>query len=174
MKKTLLIALLLAAVAGLAVAGVAYAQGPQPTGGPSAPGAGYGPMMSQGLEDPLHDTMLDAMAEVLGIPAADLEARLANGETFYQIALDQGIAAGDIPALMQTARSQAISAALEDGVITQEQADWMQAHAFGRCGYGQGMGPGQGLGAGQGPCGGTGAPVGTGMQRGGRWAQQNP
>jgi len=174
MKKTQLIALVLAAVAGLAVASVAYAQGLQPTGGPAAPGTGYGPMMSQGQEGPLHDYMLAAMAEALGIPAADLETRLANGETFYQIALAQGIAADDIPALMQTARSQAVAAALADGVITQEQADWMQAHAFGHGGYGQGMGPGQGLGAGQGACGGTGVPVGTGMQRGRHWAQQNP
>jgi hypothetical protein len=170
MKKTLFIALVLAAVAGLAVAGVAYAQGPQPT----TPGAGYGAMMSQGQQGPLHEYMLAAMAEALGIPAADLETRLANGETFYQIALAQGIAADDIPALMQMARSQALAAALADGVITQEQADWMQAHAFGRGGYGQGIGPGQGLGAGQGACGSTGVPGGTGMQRGGRWVQQNP
>ena len=164
MKKTLLSALVLAAVAGLAVAGVAYAQGPQPT----TPGAGYGAMMSQGQVGPLHEYMLAAMAEALGIPAADLETRLANGETFYQIALAQGVAAEDIPALMQTARSQALTAALADGVITQEQVDWMEAHAFGRGGYGQGMG------AGQGACGGTGAQVGTGMQRGRHWAQQNP
>jgi hypothetical protein len=125
-------------------------------------------MMSQGREGPLHEYMLAAMANALGIPAADLETRLASGETFYQIALAQGIAVEDIPALMQTARNQALAAALADGVITQAQADWMQAHAFGRGGYGQGMG------AGQGACGGTGIPVGTGMQRGGRWAQQNP
>ena len=164
MKKTLLSALVLAAVAGLAVAGVAYAQGPQPT----TPGAGYGAMMSQGQVGPLHEYMLAAMAEALGIPAADLETRLANGETFYQIALAQGIAVADIPALMQTARSQALTAALADGVITQEQADWMLSHAFGRGGYGQGMG------AGQGACGGTGISVGTGMQRGRHWAQPNP
>ena len=164
MKKTLLIAIVLAAVAGLAVAGVASAQGPQPT----TPGAGVGPMMVQGQVGPLHKYMLAAMAEALGIPAADLETRLASGETFYQIALAQGIAAEDIPALMQTARSQAIAAALADGVITQAQADWMLSHAFGRGGYGQGMG------AGQGACGGTGISVGTGMQRGRHWVQQNP
>jgi hypothetical protein len=170
MKKTLFIALVLAAVAGLAVAGVAYAQGPQPT----TPGSGYGAMMSQDQQGPLHKYMLNAMAEALGIPAANLETRLANGETFYQIVLTQGIAADDIPALMQTARSQAVAAALADGVITQAQADWMQAHAFGRGGYGQGMRPGQGLGAGQSACGGTGVPVGMGMKRGEHWAQKNP
>jgi len=165
MKKTLLVALVLAAVAGLAVAGVANAQGPQPTGGTSDPGAGYGPMMSQGQEGPLHEYMLAAMAEALGIPAADLETRLTNGETFYQIALAQGIAADEIPALMQTARSQALATALAYGVITQEQADWMQAHAFGRGGYGARSGM---------PCGGTGVPVGSGMHRGGSWQQNNP
>ena len=70
MKKTLLVALVLAAVAGLAVASVAYAQGPQPTGGPTTPGAGYGAMMSQGQEGPLHKYMLAAMAEALGISAS--------------------------------------------------------------------------------------------------------
>ena len=164
MKKTLLVALVLAVVAGLAVAGVAYAQGPQPT----TPGVGYGAMMYQGQVGPLHEYMLAAMADAFGIPAADLDTRLANGETFYQIALAQGVAAEDIPALMQTARSQALTAALADGVITQAQADWMLSHAFGRGGYGQGMG------AGQGACGGTGISVGTGMQRGRHWAQQNP
>jgi len=161
MKKTLLIALVLAAVAGLAVAGIAYAQGPQPI----TPGLGVGPMMAQGQEGPLHVYMLSAMADALGIPVADLETRLANGETLYQIALAQGIAAEDIPALMQTIRSQAIAVALADGVITQAQADWMLAHAFGQAGYGLGMGVGQG------PCGGTGVPVGTGMQRGGHWTR---
>jgi len=169
MKKTLLIAFVLAAMVGLAITGVAFAQGPQPTGAPATPGMGPGAMIANGQEGPLHDTMLDAMAEAIGIPAADLEARLENGETFYQIALDQGIAADEIPALMQAARTKAVDAALKDGVITQAQADWMQAHSFGRGGHGQGMGPGQGLGAGQGPCDGTGAPVGMGMQRGGRW-----
>jgi hypothetical protein len=164
MKKTLIVALVLAAVAGLAVAGVAYAQGPQPV----TPGAGYGPMMSQGQAGPLHEYMLAAMADALGIPAADLETRLANGETFYQIALAQGVAADEIPALMQAARSQPVAAALADGVITQAQADWMLSHAFGGGGYGRGMG------AGRGACGGTGVPLGTGMQRGRHWAQQNP
>ncbi len=174
MKKTLLIALVLAAVAGLAFAGVANAQGTQPTGGSSVTGAVHGPMMSQVQAGPLHDTMLAAMAEALGIPAADLETRLASGETFYQIALAQGIAADDIPALMQTARSQALAAALADGVITQEQADWMQAHAFGRGGHGQGMGPGRGQAAGQGSFGGTGMPGGMGMQHGRRWQGNTP
>jgi len=164
MKKTLSIALVLAAFAGLAVAGVAYAQGPQPT----TPGAGYGAMMSQGQVGPLHEYMVAAYAEQLSLSVDEINSRLAAGERMYDIALSTGVTAEEFPALMQTVRSAAIEAALADGVITQEQAEWMQAHAFGRGGYGQGMG------AGQGACGGTGIPFGTGMQRGRRWAQQNP
>jgi len=177
MKKTLLVALILAAVAGLAVAGVANAQGPQPTGGPAAPGAGYGPMMSQGQEGPLHEYMLAAMAEELGIPAADLEIRSANGETFYQIALTQGIAADEIPALMQMARSQALAAALADGIITQEQADWMSqrmqarqqnGYGYGNCPMSGGQYTSQG---GAGLRGGNGSGM---MGRGFRRQQPNP
>lgn len=165
MKKTLLIALILAAVAGLAVAGVAYAQGTQP------PQASYGPGMMGGFSSgygPLHTYVVEAFAAKLGLTVEDVNARLAAGESMYQIALAEGIAADDIPALLTEVHTQAFEQAVADGVITQEQADWMQAHAFGRGGYGQGMG------AGQGACGGTGIPAGTGMHWGGRWAQQNP
>jgi len=173
MKKTLFIALVLAAVAGLAVAGVAYAQGPQPT----TPGAGYGAMMSQGQQGPLHEYMLAAMAEALGIPAADLETRLANGETFYQIALAEGIAADDIPALMQTARSQAVAAALADGVITQAQADWMSQRMQTRLQNGYGYGNCPMPGSQYTSQGGTGFRGGYSfgmMGRGSRWQQTNP
>ena len=165
MKKTLLVALVLAAVAGLSVAGVAYAQGTQP------PQASYGPGMMGGFGGgygPLHTYVAEAFATKLGLMVDEVNTRLAAGESMYQIALAEGIADADIPALLAEVHQTALSQAVADGVITQEQADWMQSHAFGRGGYGQGMG------AGQGSFGGTGIPVGTGMHWGGRWAQQNP
>jgi len=171
MKKIQLIALVLAAVAGLAFAGVAYAQGTQPPQAPYRPGmmGGFG-----GGYGPLHTYVVEAFAAKLGLTVDEVNAHLAAGETIYQIALAEGIAEADISALLTVVHQTALSQAVTDGVITHEQADWMQSHAFGRGGYGQGMGLGQELGAGQGACGGTGVPGGTGMQRGGRWAQQNP
>ena len=121
----------------------------------------------------LHDTMEKALADKLGVPLATIEAQFDAGKTLYQIALDNGIAQADVPALLLEVRSTAIKAAVSAGVITQAQADRMLQSG----GYGMGQGMGQGMrrgGTGAGPCGGTGIPVGTGMQRGGRWQQVNP
>ena len=127
-----------------------------------------GAQTSQQNTGPIHVYMEKALAEKLGIPVATIAAQFDAGKTLYQIALDNGIAQADIPALMLEVRNMAINAALADGVITQTQADKMLRVA----GRGMGFG-GMGLhmtttGSGVGPCGGTGIPVGTGMQRGGR------
>lgn len=151
----------MAVLAGLAESGVAYAQRPQPT----TPGAGVGLMMSKGPEGPLHAYLLEAMAKALGIPIADLQTRLANGNSFYQIALAQRFAVDEIATLIQAARSQAITAALAYGVITQAQAEWILVHAFGTGSHGQGIGSSRGS------CDGMGVQLGTGMQRGRHWVQ---
>jgi hypothetical protein len=124
----------------------------------------------------LHDYMEKALAEKLGIPLATVEAQFDAGKTLYQIALDNGIAQADLPALMLEVRTAAIKAAVADGVITQAQADRMlQARGNGLgSGQGYGMMRGAGDGTGVGPCGGNGNPVGTGMMRGGRWQQVKP
>jgi hypothetical protein len=121
----------------------------------------------------LHDYMEKALAEKLGLPVATVEAQFDAGKTLYQIALGNGVAEADLPALMLEVRTTAIKAALADGVITQAQADRMLQAG----GHGIGQGLGQGMmrgGNGAGPCGGTGIPVGSGMQRGGNWRQANP
>ncbi len=123
----------------------------------------------------LHDYMEKALAEKLGVPLATIEAQFDAGKTLYQIALDNGIAEADLPALMLEVRTTAINAAVADGVITQAQADRMSQSRD----YGMGAGQGYGMmrggtGTGAGTCGGTGVPVGTGMLRGGHWQQVNP
>lgn len=117
----------------------------------------------------LHDYMEKALAEKLGVPLATIEAQFDAGKTLYQIALDNGIAQADLPALMLEVRTTAIKAALSDGVITQAQADRMLQSG----GYGMRQGMLRG-GTGTGTCGGTGIPAGTGMHRGGHWQQVNP
>jgi hypothetical protein len=162
MKKIILV-LALVVVAVVAFTGVAAAQTTQP---------------GQGT---LHDYMQQALADKLGIPVADVEAQFDAGVSFYQIALNNQVDPADISTFMEEVRTDAINAALADGVITQAQADWMLvAHGHGM-GVGNGAGRGYGMmgntagsGSGVGPCGGTGTPVGTGMQRGGRWGQVNP
>lgn len=132
MKKTILIISLLLVTLVTVGVGVAFAQGPTPY-------TGNGPMMQNGAGY-LHTYMVAAFAEKLGLQVEDVNARLAAGESMYDIAIAAGTKAEDFPALMVEVRSQALSAAVQDGVITQAQADWMSSRGFGR-GYGTGNCP---------------------------------
>jgi hypothetical protein len=164
-KKVVVVAGLLVVVGALAFAGVSYAQTPTPPGTPGygygmmggygrgfgpGDGTGYGAGMQghmwnaqDGDTGPLHDAMQNAIAEALGLTPAELDSRIAAGETPYQIAQAQGLTQQEFAQAMATARQSAIKQAAADGQITQEQADWMLAHVGGRGGrFGQGQGYG--------------------------------
>jgi hypothetical protein len=82
-------------------------------------------------EGPLHDKMVAAFAEKLGLPATDLEARLDKGETMYQVAESQGITSEKFVTMMTEVRGQVLDQAVKDGTLTQEQADWMKQRGVG-------------------------------------------
>ena len=105
------------------------------------------------------------IAEALGLTPNELFTESHDeGKTVVEIAEERGV---DLSAVKDTldarraeARQEAIQQAVEDGRITQEQADWMlegieQGYGLGFGGRGMGrgghfgMGPGQGL---FGPC----------------------
>lgn len=91
----------------------------------------WGWMGSEGdCDGQLHDYMQEAWAELLGIDLEELLERLEAGETHYQIALDLGVVETreDFFALLQEVMALALSNAVEDGVITPEQAASMLAH----------------------------------------------
>lgn len=73
----------------------------------------------------MHDEMMAAFAEALGLSADALEARLEAGETMADIAESEGMTQEAFFSLMQDVRSEALEQAVEDGLISQEQADWM-------------------------------------------------
>jgi hypothetical protein len=156
MKKILVVALLVVIALGV-YTGVASAQTAQPQTGT------------------LHDYMEKALAEKLGIPLVTVESQFDAGKSLYQIALDNGITQANLTALMLEVRTQALKAAVADGVITQAQADRMTQRGGRGKGIGSGMMNGSGrMNGGVGPCNGTGIPVGSGMQRGNRWQQTKP
>jgi hypothetical protein len=166
MKKTVVVILLVVAALAVLATGVAVAQTRQPptpgSGAGMGLGSGRGPMRAfaaNGAEGPLHEYMVKAMADALGISASDFEARRDAGETAYQIALGLGISADKIPTLLSDARSKALDAAVADKAITQAQADWMKSR-------GAGMGPAN--------CDGTGQPLGARMGSGWRFQQTSP
>jgi hypothetical protein len=170
MKKfTLAFVLVATLVVALITTGFVSAQGPAPVN-PQAPttGNGYGRggmnngsgMVGRGAnvaagEGILHDGMIAVYAEKLGISVADLDARLANGETISQIAAEKGLTAEQFTALMSEARSQAIDQAVKAGTLTQEQGDWLKTRGAGMMGAGQrgaGRGGMRGQGAGMVDC----------------------
>lgn len=140
MKKYILItAILVAVLAAAGIAGYAYAQRPVPNT-PFEEGVAQGwgmfgrmgGMRGAGMMEnyergsgPLHNYMVNAFAKALNLTAEDLDTRLQNGESMWQVAEAQGMTAEDFTALMTTVRTDAAQQAAADGVITQEQADWM-------------------------------------------------
>lgn len=132
MKKYILItALLIAVVAAVGFAGYAYAQRSVPNspgllghmGGMHGSGFQFNGTRGSGL---LHNYMVNSFAKALNLSPAELDSRLQNGEAMWQIAETQGIATEDFANLMVTIRTEAIGQAVADGVISQEQADWME------------------------------------------------
>ena len=173
MKRFWMVLALVAVVAAFGAVGAVYAQdGTPPT--PPVPGQGYGPgmmgrggmMVSQYGQGWMHEYMAPAVAEALGLSVEELEAQHAEGKTFWQIAEEKGISPEDAQQLLIDARTTALDAAVADGVITAEQADFMKTRmASGRMGGRMGAG-GCGMGTPNGPQ--TGTPRGR-MGGGGRW-----
>ncbi len=166
MNKKLIVVTVLAVAAlvvGSAVfAGQALAQSPTPGAGsgngygygPGMMGGGYGGMMSGGYgygnhrnggagptdayQSQMHQAMFDALAHGLGISRADLDKRVAAGETPAQIAAAQGLTQDQTTQLFATARTTALDQLVANGTLTQAQANAMLTHmgGYGRDGYG--------------------------------------
>ncbi len=184
MKKILLVgAIVLVALAALGVAGFAYAQSQTPPTpefpfGPDAEGwhGGRRGMMGawraggaweDGIHGPMHEYMLNAIAEALGLEPQELQVYHDEGKTPWDVAQEQGLSEEEFRELMFEARKKALEQAAADGVITQEQADWMLERMNQMWEYGPGFGPCHGGGGtfGGRPGGGPG---------GGRWSPQPP
>jgi hypothetical protein len=170
MKKLFILGTLALVVALTAGAvGLAYAQGPNPQPAAEADGeaypyrsqnrAGMAQMMSRmmgqraggtmgacqlGEPGVMHDYMINAWADVLGLDSTALQARLDGGERMIDIALSQGYTFDEVRALMVEAKNAALEQAVADGIITPEQAEQMQQRMErmserGSMGQGKGM-----------------------------------
>lgn len=169
MKNVILIGMaVVVALAALGIAGVAYAYAQTPTpvpgfgpggmmgggrgrGGMGGPGMGGPGMGGRGMmggygqtgqSGPMHEYMEAAMAEALGMDQEDLEAELDAGKTMWQVAEAKGFTLEQFQTLMLDARKAALAKMVEEGVITQAQADFMLSRM--QSGFGGGMGGGRG------------------------------
>ena len=80
-----------------------------------------------GAEDGiLHDELISAFSEAVGVPVVEIESRIEAGETLADIAVSKGFTIAEFQAMMKTAHDTAIDQAVINGDLTQEQADWMK------------------------------------------------
>jgi len=96
---------------------------------------------------------LEAAAEALGMTVEELSTQLWGGKTLAELADEAGVDLQDVRDAVEAAQMEAvrdaIAQAVEDGSITQAQADWLlQGLDNGYWGGGRGMGPGFGMGRG--------------------------
>jgi hypothetical protein len=72
--------------------------------------------MADELGEDMHDAMIAAFADALGLDPEDLEARLESGENMMDIALAQDFSSEDVWEIMQAVREDARAALLESGI----------------------------------------------------------
>ena len=72
---------------------------------------------------------LEEIAEVLGLTPEELLARINEGQTIEQITLDQGIPIEQVIEAALAPHAEMIAALVEDGYLSQEQADDMLEQA---------------------------------------------
>jgi hypothetical protein len=134
MKKwlvgTLIAVAALAIVAGGAVTAAFLSRNDVQT---AMPGAWYEFRMGMGRQlsptaAPMHEAFFATLAEGLGVSEDELEDRLRSGENLAEIAEAEGLGEDELDALIEEGNQEALQAAVEQGFLTQEQADWMAEH----------------------------------------------
>lgn len=138
-----------ALIALLVLAGVtaAFAQGPNQPDDPTPPAANQaqsGAGAGMGLMAVDEAAMHEAIAGALGMSVAEFEAEVANGENAFTLAQKLGVDFAEVQAVMDAAHAAALQQAVADGLVSQEQADWMLSRRGGQGGQGGGMSRGQG------------------------------
>jgi hypothetical protein len=91
-------------------------------------GAGMmGQAYAAGQTGPMHDLMIAAWADELDLGVDEISQRITDGETLYDIALSTGMTAEAFQAARVEIHAAVLEQAVAQGLITQEQADWMQS-----------------------------------------------
>lgn len=136
MSKTKVLGIaVLVTVALLVVAtGVVFAAGLTQGGQPFYPGDEegqyWGPMHGRrggwsSDAPPMHEDMVEAVADATDLSVDEIEARIAAGEHLFEIALDAGLDQEEYFDLMTETRKAYLAEAFEAGWISEERYQWM-------------------------------------------------
>lgn len=87
--------------------------------------------MNINLDGALKDYLHEPLADALGISPEELTERRESGETLADIAADLGFDLAEIRDIFSEVRSEALESAVEDGILTQEEADWLSSRGRG-------------------------------------------
>ena len=154
MRKYWKIGLLAVAAVAFAFAGVSTvsAQGEPPFEPPiERPDGrfhGRGPLAGNGPLSEYTELMREAVASLLGMSPEEIAEARAEGRRLYELAEEAGVEMAELRDVMKAARAEMIEAALDDGVLTEEQAQWLLRRGGPR---GRGPGPGHPPCDGEGP-----------------------
>jgi len=118
-------------------------ENPVGNGNKGANGTGAGIPLDQSinLDGMLEDLIHANLAVALDIEIGDLTGRIDAGETISAIALSLGFDSIEIRDMIVSARADALSQVVADGLLTQEQVDWMASHGnrMPAANYGEGV-----------------------------------
>ncbi len=118
----------------------------------------------------MHEQVWTAVAQKLGLTYAELNTALQNGQTVAQLAQAKGVSVAALKTAALDAMKTSFADLVKQGVMTQEQADWMLDHMddMPMFNFEQGFGPGMTLAPGlrPGASTGVGGRVPGGMMRG--------
>ncbi|MCB9419313.1 MAG: hypothetical protein H6667_05895 [Ardenticatenaceae bacterium] len=137
-KFATIVTVLVAVVALVGVTAI-YAQGPANNGAAGQAAANRSGLNANnesglGLMAVDEADMHAVIADALGMSLDEFEAAIAAGETPSTLALELGIDLNVIQEAMDAAHAAAFEQAVADGLITQEQADWILSHRGGTAG----------------------------------------
>lgn len=79
----------------------------------------------------------EILSQALGIDTDDLEAAREGGKSIQYLLGELGLEPEELKTALQSAYEDAVQQAVDDGVITQSQAEQLQAKDFGRRGFGR-------------------------------------
>lgn len=128
---------------------------PRLFGGGRFGGGRFGGSLFSWFGDGSWTTMFDAVAEALGLDPTGLFTELHEGKSVAEIAEEKGVELEEVQDAVGAARveaqKQAIEQAVDDGRLSQEQAEWLlQGLEEGYIPGGRGFTPGQNCGPGGG------------------------